>query len=258
MERRRGSRMRAWACVWGLSLMPALGPVALAEPMRLSVDGRADPGPASAAASVAGTARFVAVNPAAAASAGEAGTDAVDEGEREFVPSLALPRRETASELALPPPDETQGQLRLLGGDGATAVPPALPEQRRLGAFGRRDAGGEEGVSSLVDGDAGDGDAGDAADAEDAFALASDPPDRRGASAAAAPLPGAPEGAALGPGHTRMVSVFIVVPLVLAAMVMLWRLDRGGRHRRRRSSGARATDDARGARGAAGTRTRSR
>ena len=248
----RRTKGRARACVAALVLTQGLGGMALAEPLRLSLDALADPGPASTATSGAQAARFVAAGPGAAApaaDASEAAAAARSDGEREFVPSLALPRREAGGEFALPRPDESKGQLRLLGGDGATTVPPSVPEQRPLGDFGRRDAGHEPAAGGRAAAEARVGESGESgsgaedrlapqpgtAAAEDAFDA---PRDASEAAAAAAP-PATMDGARGEPSHERMIVVFIVVPLVLAAMLMLWRLDRGGSHRRRRSEGRR-------------------
>lgn len=241
---------RARARVLALLLAWAAGGGVLAEPLRISLDGLADPGPVSAAASAAEAARFVSARPdpaasaAAAQGAAKADPDAADD-ERDFVPALALPRREPGPELALPRPDESQGVLRLLrGDDGSTAAAPPLPERRALGAFGRRDAGASEAAhESAEPGREGPAPAAAAAAeaAEDAFEAL---PDEAvalagaGTSASAAAFGAAPEPRE-GPDHVRMLTVFIVVPLVLAAMLLLWRLDRGGRHRRRRGSSTR-------------------
>ncbi len=247
----RAGRVRAR--VLALLLAWAAGGGVLAEPLRISLDGLADPGPVSAAASAAEAARFVSARPdpaasaAAAQGAAKADPDAADD-ERDFVPALALPRREPGPELALPRPDESQGVLRLLrGDDGSTTAAVPLPERRSLGAFGRRDAGagtaaqepaqpGQDGQEGLAPGGAAAAEA--AEDSFEALPGGAAAPADTGTSASAAAFGAAPEPRE-GPDHVRMLTVFIVVPLVLAAMLLLWRLDRGGRHRRRRGSSTR-------------------
>lgn len=229
MKLQKRSSRRGLACVLALlaSLVGSVG----AEPLRISLDARADPGPVSAAASAVEAARFVPADPQPPqADAADAGGLPGEEGEREFVPALSLPSREAGAGLALPRPDEAQGVLRLVRGDGATATAPALPESRPLGAFGARVPGADPAASALGRGF----DAPPTAPGVDAAAEDSFEPPRASAETAPSSLPASAAARAAASGHTRLITVFVVVPLVLAAMLMLWRLDRSGRHRRKR------------------------
>lgn len=238
MKEEKRSRALACACALALGLAPWWGAAAWAEPLRIDLEGRADPGPVSAAAPAAEAARFVPARPAAAASVdGDVGSASGDDEAREFVPALSLPRPQADPDVALPQPDESQGVLRLVRGDGATAAPPALPEPRPLGAFGRRVPGSDPAARALGN----TFDETPAAEAAEADAFVA--PRESGDARASAALPAAARDRRDASGHVRLITVFIVVPLVLAAMAMLWRLDRGGRHRRRhrhRHDGARA------------------
>jgi len=225
--RRSLSELLLSVCLALASTLPAA-----AHPLRLSLDGLDDPGQASAAAPDRPAApRYVAVEeppvPAASASdsaAGLAGRRRGEDDRFEFVPTQELPRPVGVVDPGLPSPDEIGGQARLLRGAGATAVAPSIPEHR-LGGFGAasapdgRGADGENAVES-------------AAQELNAAAIESDPE-------SAAPAVGA--GAAAPMDLRRLVTVFVVVPLVLAATILLWRLDRGGRRGRRGATERRST-----------------
>ncbi len=201
-------------------------PGAIANPLRLSLDGLDDPGSISAAApGRPEPPRFVAVEepPEAAGSAAAVmpGSAArrVDEDDRfELVPTQELPRPVGVVDPGLPDPHEASGQTRLLEGAGATVVPPLMPEHA-LGGFG---------AASAPSGEGRDGDAVEIAVLELGAAPVEADSDPESPVAGAAPQEPL--------DMRRMVTVFVVVPLVLAATILLWRLDRGGRRGRRQAT----------------------
>lgn len=207
---------RSGAGVTGLLLALLLALPAAATPLRVSLHGLDDPGPASQAPGSAEPARFVAVEAAEAARpAPSPGPRATvlhalenEDGELLFVPTHDLPLHEAGPEQALPQPDDAQGLVHLLAGAGAVVVAPPAPE-RRLGDFAPT-------APAQADGDA---------PATPTLETVDLPP------AEADPLPDLPLVDRDGIHRQRLVTVLVVLPLLLAAIVLLWRMDRGRRHR---------------------------
>lgn len=200
-----------------LAITLVLALPAAATPLRVSLHGLDDPGPASQAPGSAEPARFVAVEAAEAAPAvpppGPRATVlralADDDGELLFVPTHDLPLHEAGPEQDLPRPDDAQGLVHLLAGAGAVVVAPPAPE-RRLGDFAPT-------APAQPDGDA------PAAPTLETVDLP---------LAEAEPLPDLPLVDRDGIHRQRLVTVLVVLPLLLAAVVLLWRMDRGRQRRR--------------------------
>lgn len=198
-----------------LALLMALP--AAATPLRVSLHGLDDPGPASQAPGSAEPARFVAVEAAEApppvqpqgprATLLRALED--DEGELLFVPTHDLPLHDAGPDQELPRPDDAQGLVHLLAGAGAVVVAPPAPE-RRLGDF----------APTAPDQPDGDAPASPTLETVDLPA------------AEAEPLPDLPLVDRDGIHRQRLVTVLVVLPLLLAAVVLLWRMDRGRQRRR--------------------------
>lgn len=179
------------------------GPAA-AAPLRVSLDGLDDPGPVTTVPGRTAPARFVAATDRLAAESALAlrrTANDDDDGEPAFVPTHELPLGEAGPDLTLPPPDESVGVARLLEGAGAVAVAPP-PSDRRLGEFVPPPPAT---VADAIDG----------------------PP------ADAEPMPDLPLVDLDALRQQRLAIMMVVVPLVLAATVVWWRVERGRRHHRR-------------------------
>lgn len=202
--------------MWAMGILAVLaGPLA-AAPLRVSLHGLDDPGPASQAPDSAEPARFVAVDAEATPPAPRPGPRAVplraledDEGELDFEPSHELPRHVAGPEQELPRPDDARGLVRLLDGAGAVAVPAPPVLERRLGDFAPTAPAGS----------------GDEASAAPTVASVDLP------AAEAEPTPDLPLVDREAIHRQRLITVLVLLPLLLAAIVLLWRMDRGRRHR---------------------------
>lgn len=215
-------------------LAAAAATPAAAAPLRVSLHGTAAPAPASMEPGRAATARFVATDaPGHAASPGPArgavaGEDMPADAGSELVPALELPLQARAIEPEWPRPDEAQGMLRVLGGglEGAAGLAVARAE-RGLGDFSppSTTAAAQSDVSE---------------DSVQAAALALDEEALEQARIQPAPAGAANPMPESGDADLRRMLILAVVPpLALAATAVLWRLDRGGRRRRRPRRGRR-------------------
>jgi len=212
---RSGAGVTGWLLAMSLALALALP--AAATPLRVSLHGLDDPGLASQAPGSAQPARFVAVEAAEAAPpAPRPGPRAAllhqladDDGELDFVPTHDLPLHEAGADQALPQPDDARGLVQLLDGAGAVVVPPPTTE-RRLGDFAPT-------APAQADGDA---------PVTPTLETVDLPADE------AEPLPELPLVDRDGIHRQRLVTVLVMLPLLLAAIVLLWRMDRSRQRRR--------------------------
>ena len=211
------ARMRLTGALAGAVLMLGLqGPVA-ASPLRVSLHGLDDPGPATTEPGSTAPARFVAADaapppepapvPLTGRRPGQSVEPDADEAPaRPFVRTHELPADDGAPDLRLPRPDDAGGMARLLRGDGAVAVP-APAGERQLGEFAPPPPM--------------------PAQASEPGALDGPPPD-------AEPLPDLPLVDTDALGYQRLAVMLVVVPLVAVVTAVWWRADR--RNHRRRSS----------------------
>lgn len=177
--------------------------IAAASPLRVSLHGLDDPGPVTSVPGRTAPARFVAAAdmPSDPPAPAERQPAADEDTGQAFVPTHELPLGEAGPDLALPPPDDSVGVARLLDGAGAVAVAPPASD-RRLGEFVPPPPAT---VADAIDG----------------------PP------ADAEPLPELPVVDLDALRQQRLAVMMVVVPLVLAATVVWWRVERGRRHHRR-------------------------
>lgn len=190
----------ALLAAWVLATAPAA-----ATPLRVSVQGLDDPGPATTVPGSTAPARFVAATDAPPAPpappTAERRSAEGEDGETALTPTHELPQGVAGPDLNLPHPDETDGVARLLEGAGAVPVVPPVAE-RRLGEFAPPPPAAR---ADAIDG----------------------PP------ADAEPLPDLPVVDVDALRQQRLLVMMVVVPLVLAATAAWWWVDRGRRHPRR-------------------------
>lgn len=190
----------ALAAAWALATVPAS-----ATPLRVSVHGLDDPGPATTVPGSTAPARFVSATDAPPvpppSTPDERRAAGGEDGETAFVPTHELPHGVAGPDLNLPRPDESEGAARLLDGAGAVAVASPAAE-RRLGEFAPPPPASK---ADAIDG----------------------PP------ADAEPLPDLPLVDIDALRQQRLAMMLVVVPLVLAATAVWWWVERGRRHPRR-------------------------
>lgn len=225
-----GGRLAAGTllCSLVVALAWAAAIPAAAAPLRVSLRATEVPAVASMVPGRAETGRFVMAGAPDLQGRLAATTDrAADDDEAlrpggDLVPALVLPLQASAAEPEWLRPDDAPGMLRMLGDglDGAARTP-AMKAAPGLGDFVPPPP------AVVAQGEATD-------DAVQAAAQALDE---------AAPLPASTQSAAAGATHAapqagdlpmrRLLIMAVVPPLALAATAVLWRLDRGGRKRRR-------------------------